>query len=227
MGNGRSKCILLLGKGNQIYSTAESYCKSLFDAIIVLNSDRKSGELSEQLLYEIKRHEVDYLFNFMSPKKVPKSILENIKKYAINFHPGGPNYPGVGSASYAIYNLDKNYGVTAHLMTENFDEGRIINVLEFPILKEENCDELFERAIVYSLFQFYEVLLNLSIKNRLEFNGIEWSRKAITRAEFEEWMFLDDNSTEKEAILKIKALKSNKFPGPFIRKFGTVFQLSN
>jgi len=227
MGNGKSKCILLLGKDNQIFSIAESYCKSLFDTIIVLNSDRKSGKLSEHLLEVTKKHEVDFLFNFMSPKKVSKSVLENIKKYAINFHPACPKYPGVGSASYAIYNQDNNYGVTAHLMTENFDEGRIINVLEFPILKEENCDELFERAIVYSLFQFYEVLLNLSRKRKLKFNGLEWSKKAVTRAEFEDWMFIDDKSTETEAIRKIKALKSNKFPGPFIRKFGTIFQLSN
>ena len=89
--------------------------------------------MSERLLEETKKQEVDYLFNFMSPKKVPKSVLENIKKYAINFHPACPKYPGVGSASYAIYNQDKNYGVTAHLMTENFDEGKIFMVLGIKI----------------------------------------------------------------------------------------------
>jgi len=227
MGKVRPKCILLLGKDNQIFSIAESYCKSLFNTIIVLNNDRKSSGLSKHLLEETKKQKVDYLFNFMSPKKVPKSVLDNINLYAINFHPASPRYPGVGSASYAIYNQEKYYGVTAHLMTENFDDGRIINVLEFPILKEENCDKLFERAIVYSLLQFYEVLMTLSRKRKLEFNGLKWSRKAITRSEFEEWMFIDEKSTEIDAIRKINALKNSKYPGPFIRRYGTIFQLSS
>ena len=72
----------------------------------------------------------------MCPIKVPAKLIKNANKIAINFHPGPPEYPGIGCTNYAIYNEDKNYGVTCHIMTDKIDDGLILSVNRFKIEKE-------------------------------------------------------------------------------------------
>ena len=66
---------------------------------------------------------------------------------SINFHPAPPKYPGTGCASYAIYNGERRYGATAHIMNDKYDDGAILRVKYFKISNYDYCDDLFNKAV--------------------------------------------------------------------------------
>ena len=86
----------------------------------------------------------DYILSFRSLLILPEKIINNAKIAAINFHPGPPKYRGVGCLNYAVYNNEKYYGVTAHLMTKKIDYGNILKVQKFKIDKMKNLDQILE-----------------------------------------------------------------------------------
>ena len=47
---------------------------------------------------------------------------------AINLHPGSPKYRGIGCLNYALYNKEKKFGFTIHLISKKIDCGKILNV---------------------------------------------------------------------------------------------------
>ena len=61
----------------------------------------------------------------------------------INFHPAPPKYRGRGGINYAIYNNEKKYGVTAHIMDKKIDHGAILLVKYFKIPKNPTVEKLF------------------------------------------------------------------------------------
>ena len=65
----------------------------------------------------------DYIFSFRNYYILKKNIIEKAKFAAINFHPGTPKYRGIGCINYALYNNEKNFGSTAHLINEKIDNA--------------------------------------------------------------------------------------------------------
>ena len=166
--------------------------------------------------------EFDYILNFLSPKLVPTWLLEKAKIAAINFHPGSFEYPGIGSASYSIYDEQEKYGVSAHYMTEKIDEGGILAERYFNQIPEWSCAELFENALKECCLLLDDVLALLEKEARPPIVQ-KWSRPPVTRKEFEEWMVLKDTDSPEIISKKIKALSHPIFPGPFVSKFGYLF----
>ena len=54
---------------------------------------------------------------------------------AINFHPGPPNYRGIGCLNFALLSNEKYYGVTAHIINEKIDNGKILSFKKFRLKK--------------------------------------------------------------------------------------------
>ena len=75
----------------------------------------------------------DFIFSFRSHYILKKKLLSDVNYGAINFHPGPPEYRGIGCVNYALYDNSKNYGATAHLIDEKIDHGKIINTKMFTI----------------------------------------------------------------------------------------------
>ncbi len=63
---------------------------------------------------------------------VPAEVLVRFAR-AYNFHAASPDYPGRDPHHFAIYDGARNYGATAHVMTERVDEGAIVGVEQFEI----------------------------------------------------------------------------------------------
>jgi methionyl-tRNA formyltransferase len=59
---------------------------------------------------------------------VPAGLLTRLGFGAYNFHPGPPEFPGWDSIRFALYEGSRDFGVTAHVMTERIDEGAIVGV---------------------------------------------------------------------------------------------------
>jgi len=71
----------------------------------------------------------------------------DMMKYAINLHGGRlPEYKGCKSNIWAIINDDDRSGVTMHTMTEEFDEGTIVDKKYVPITNEDTGESLYEKT---------------------------------------------------------------------------------
>jgi len=223
--NKKDKCVLLLDKNDFLANAAEDYARSLYNVVYVVRSARSDKKLPNELLEIVSKGDVSYLFNFLSPLKIPIDVLDKIAIYSINFHPASPEYPGVGCASFPIFNKDKDYGVSAHIIEGEYDSGPIVETLYFPILEEEYCDNLFARALNFSLVLFYSVLLKISKGEEMLETSEKWQRKSMTRTGFNAWMVLNPDDGEDINLMKIRATQHITFPGPFIELYGQRFEL--
>lgn len=75
----------------------------------------------------LERVRPDILINGGTPRKLEKHIIEYPPLGVINVHPGLlPKYRGSCCVEWAILN-DDPVGITAHFMTEGYDEGPVID----------------------------------------------------------------------------------------------------
>jgi len=190
-----------------------------FDVKAISEVPRQEKQISTSAENYLRHHYVDFIFNFLSPVILTPLQLSH-SDVAINFHPAPPEYPGVGGASYALFNGDETYGVTAHVMKEKVDTGCILKVRRFPFFSDESCESLFDKSLDESLFLFGEVLKDLH-------EGVhptcdeEWKRKPISRKEFEEWMDVKNDSHE-VIQKKINALRHSKHSWPYVKNYKKV-----
>lgn len=222
----RYSCVLLTSDHEYLARPAEALASVLFDVRHASRHSRNERKVPDGAREAVAAGDVDFLLNFLSPMIVPASMLASVRRAAINFHPGPPEWPGVGAPSYAIYHGDKMFGATAHRMTSELDGGEIVRVVTFPVADGESCDALFNRALHYSLSQFFEVAFDLAREGTLQAAGFRWGRAAITRKQFDEWMQLLPGDSQDEIDRKIRALRHPRHPGPFMVIDGVRVDLS-
>ena len=52
----------------------------------------------------------------------------------------------MGGVNYAIFNGDKYFGSTIHFIDEKIDNGKILKVSRFRILKNDNVETLLKKT---------------------------------------------------------------------------------
>ncbi|MBE9203316.1 hypothetical protein IQ218_07470 [Synechocystis salina LEGE 06099] len=104
-------------------------------------NERSSIELVIQL-------KPDLIISAAYPQIFSKDLISLASRGSVNFHPSLlPKYRGAHPHFWAIAKGEKNSGITAHFMTENLDDGAIIEQIEFPI-QDFNYYELYD-ALIY------------------------------------------------------------------------------
>lgn len=166
----------LLLSDHPICDRAEEFASRCLSLVQVQRHARDAKVLRDRLV------PADVLLNFLSAPKVPSGEREKFGE-AINFHPAPPEYPGVGSASLAIYDQRTEHGVTAHLMEDQFDTGLILAVRRFPI-QQRGYVALWNRSLDECLKLFQDVVRDVS-RGVVPVSEERWARRAYTRKEFE------------------------------------------
>ena len=105
---------------------------------IVKEIDVYPGNSTDPFPEEVFNKSYDLLISYISPWIVPKTVLDRTKKWNVNFHPGPPEYPGIGCFNFAIYDSVEQFGATAHIMEPKVDTGKIISLKRFSITRGEN-----------------------------------------------------------------------------------------
>ena len=218
-------CILLTSDREHLSSAAETFARKLFDVKHVSRYPRDARHLAAEVTDLTRGGEIDFLFNYLSPVIVPERILQSITRAAVNFHPAPPEWPGVGSASFALFEGDESFGVTAHVMTAKVDSGPIVRTLRFPVLADDDCESLFQRSLNFSLFLFYDVLVHVAQTGQATLCDESWKRGAVRRAEFERWMRVMPSDSADEVRRKVRALRHSVLPGPYVEVAGMKFHL--
>jgi methionyl-tRNA formyltransferase len=219
----KPSCILLLSNDASLADAAEAYAHRLFNVLCAPRTERSQKVLDSSVSLALAQWPVDFVLNFLSPVIVPQAVLDAARIAAVNFHPAPPKWPGVGSASFALYEGDQTFGVTAHLMSAKVDSGPILRTLRFPILPEDDCQLLWSRALHHTLTLFYEVAFDLATSGQARLSGENWERPAITRKQFEQWMRILPGTPVEAIRRKVRALRHPRFPGPFMEVAGVRF----
>ncbi|MFA5156145.1 MAG: formyltransferase family protein [Candidatus Omnitrophota bacterium] len=165
----------------------------------------------------------EILVSYISPWIIPENILRRTKLWNINFHPGPPGYPGIGCFNFAIYNGEKTYGATAHIMENKVDTGKIIGVRRFPFSKGDSVYALSIKTYDQMLALFYEVMDFILAHNDLPRTGEKWKRIPYTRRQLNELCRINAGMKKNEIEKRIRATVYPGMPGAYIEIHGQKF----
>lgn len=212
--------VLFLSKKDNVFAQrAADYVIKHFPNALVFAGDR-----NEPLPPSVLNWEGDLLISFISSWIFPSSLLKNASFAAINFHPGSPEYPGTGCTNFAIYNEEKDYGVTCHHMKAQVDSGAIIAVKRFPLKVEDTVYGVTQHCYRLIEEMFYEIMDCILQGQPLPVSGEKWQRKPFTRRQLNDLCEIKPGMSEEEINKRIKAT-TYKTPWAFTKIGDRVFKL--
>jgi len=213
------KIVLFTKTGKPTVKEVIDYLKRHFKTV-----DVYQGKINEPFPIRALCTPPDILISYLSPWIIPDKILSKVRLWNINFHPGPPEYPGIGCFNFAIYNKAKTYGVTAHIMNKKVDCGRIIGVRRFAMSKSDSVFTLSIKSYKNMFFLFVRIM-NFILKNMTIPDCAEaWKRRPFVRKELEKLCKIDLNMAKGEVKRRIKATTYPAMPGPYIELFGYKFE---
>ena len=168
--------------------------------------------------------EGDLLISYISPWIIPKPLLKRARLAAINFHPGPPEYPGIGCTTFAIYNRQKQYGVTVHHMEEKVDSGSIISVRRFPIGSDDTVFGLTQRCYENLKALFDCVIAHLLSEGELPKSKEKWAGKPYRRRDLDDLCKITPDMSGEEIDRRIRATTYPGMPGAFLEVHGHRFE---
>lgn len=204
--------IKIFAKEKPGLNEAIDFLKTLTDDLEIYK-----GKLKDRFPEAAKMEKCDLIISYISPWIIPTDVLNLALKYAINFHPGPPEYPGIGCTNFALYEDAKIFGVTCHIMKPKVDSGEIISVKRFPIYNSDNVKTLTDRCYAYILEQFYEVINTFFNEGKIDFIKENWKRKPYTRKQLDNISEINLNMSVEEIHKRIRATYYPGMPYPYIK----------
>jgi len=198
---------------------AISFTRRFTDAIDVFH-----GTMNDPFPSKAKKGKYDIIFSYISPWIATKSTLNRTEFWNINFHPGPPEYPGIGCFNFAIFDLATQFGVTAHIMNPKVDTGKIIGVQRFPISKDESVESLSIKTYSALLSLYKEVISFIFANNSLPSCDKTWKRSPNKRCELEDLATINSTMSKEEIDLRIRSTYYPGKPAPFIKLCGHKFE---
>ena len=212
--------ILFFGKrDDQFAMVAADYLKQIFPKTEVI-----FGARGEKLPDHVFEWEGDYIFSYLSPWIIPQRLLERAKNGGINWHPGPPEYPGIGCTNFAMYNNEDVFGITCHDMLAKVDTGQVIEVKRFPILENDTVYSITQKCYALILNSFFRMVEHISNHEPLPTSDEKWTRTPYTRKELDALSEITPDMSSDEMERRIRATTYDK-PWAFVTINGRTFQL--
>ena len=105
--------------------------------------------------------ESDIIISVLGEEYFSEETLQDRRAY--NIHPGIlPEYKGSGICTWVILNNEIRTGVTLHEIVPRVDEGDVIEIREFMIMKQDTAYSLYQRKekLMFKMFKdWFEDLL--------------------------------------------------------------------
>lgn len=193
--------ILFIGKKDDHYSkVAAGFIELHFENPLIIFSKR-----TEPFPAELLDWEGDLIISYLAQWIIPAALLEKAKFAAINLHPGPPDYPGIGCTNFAIYNGEKEFGITCHHMQPRVDSGAIVAVRRFPVLENDTVYSITQRCYVEIIHLFYELVTGVLNGKGLPQSTETWTRKPYTRKQLNALCELSPELGQEEIERRVKA----------------------
>jgi methionyl-tRNA formyltransferase len=181
----------------------------------------QSSEKSDVLFTQMKgRLASDYCYiHYSGYQKLSCEELNLFDCKCINIHPAPPQYPGVGGINYALYNGDKEFGVTVHLMNEDIDRGLILDVMKFPLPEGESVERANILIASRRIKKLQEVIHEITNSGFHAFctkqrkHTFKWATNIYKRKDLNLMQVIDFQDLSPEELEKrIKAFHTEAFP---------------
>ncbi len=118
---------------------------------------------SQDAVSLLKEYQID-LGVIAGARILKRHIIEAVPLGIINFHPGLiPEARGLDAVLWSIYR-DIPLGVTAHLIDERIDAGRILIKRKIPIYQDDSIYDLTERVYEFQL-EILEEAIEKAVRN--------------------------------------------------------------
>ncbi len=193
--------ILFIGKKDDSFSKqAAAFILVHYPAAKIIYSSKEIEFPKE--LYNWKG---DLIISYLSQWIIPKALLENASFAALNFHPGPPEYPGIGCTNFAIYDQADEFGVTCHHMNSKVDTGKIVTVNRFHIFEEDTVYSITQSCYCHILKMFYNIFYLIMRGGKIPVAKEEWTRKPYLRKELNALCKLTPEMPIEEIERRIKA----------------------
>jgi methionyl-tRNA formyltransferase len=193
--------VLFIGKADNGYAkTAADFIRLHFENPQIVFSKR-----TESFPHQLLDWEGDLIISYLAQWILPKQLLEKAKLAAINLHPGPPEYPGIGCTNFAVYNQEKEFGITCHHMKAKVDSGSIIMVRRFAIFPADTVYSITQRCYVVILHSFFELMSEYLKGKGFPESNENWTRKPYTRKQLNELCELRPEMSKEEVQRRIKA----------------------
>lgn len=208
--------VLLFGRSGCEYSQKgkDALKKLGFDTTFIASTSR-----GEDLADEVGDWLGDYILCFRSLYILPQHVIARARVAAINFHPGPPERRGTGCLNFALYHDDGEYGVTAHLVDSQIDNGEILCCERFPILPEDTVNSLLQRSHVALLDCFLNLMTNIKLHgpnylgvSRLNVAHEKWCGPVHKASDLDNLAVIDPSVSRQEMERIIRATHTEAFP---------------
>jgi methionyl-tRNA formyltransferase len=213
--------ILFIGKADDVFSRqAAAFVSAHYPSAKIVYGTRQQPFPNE--LYE---WEGDIIISYLSQWIIPAAVLQRAGMAALNFHPGPPEYPGIGCTNFAIYDRADEFGVTCHHMAPKVDTGGIVSVKRFPVYEEDTVYTLTQRCYSQIISMFYDIFYRIMDNETLPAAAETWKRKPYLRKELNEICRLTPEMSLEEIERRIKSTTYLE-PWAYMQVGDEVFKLS-
>ena len=214
------RSVLFVGKQDDVCGAqARAFLAQTFPEVTAV-----VGRRGDPLPNQAQNWHGDMIVSYLSPWIIPASILGNASVAAVNFHPGPPEYPGIGCTNFAIYREEKVFGVTCHHMDATVDTGPIVAVRRFPLLSTDSVYSLTQRCYAEILALSYDVFGRLALGQQLPKCDEKWARKPYRRSELNALCKIDPDMDVHEVRRRVRATTFPGAPGAYVDIAGIRFK---
>jgi methionyl-tRNA formyltransferase len=214
------KSVLLLTSKGEEAQRITALCRRAFPGTFAYD-----GDWGDPLPEGVDYADWDYVFSYCSRWIVPKRVLDRTRIAAINFHPGSPDYPGIGCLNWALYEDAKTFGVTAHHITPQIDAGQIIEARLFDVLPADTVASLFDRTHTSLQSLAMDMISSIAAGNPIPQSDRKWGGKMRSRRELDALMDITPDMDSAEIGRRARATVFGKW-SPAVTIGGHRFELS-
>ncbi len=189
----------------------ELFCKE--NRIKFLDNEDLYKALSENLLPQY-----DLAISNTYGKLIKKELISWTDGKIINLHGAIlPDYKGAFTYNWGIYNLEKEWGATAHYVNESFDEGDIIEISRFGIdpsaITINQLEELTQEAAYYLSLKLIKAFRSGERPDAKKQNN---DGRYYSRKDFEELKHISITDSEDVIKKKIHSCWCPPYEGAYI-----------
>lgn len=222
------KILFLFGKKDKYIIKLHNFFKKLpYKFVFVFSANTNS---ICKKFFNVKNYYYDYVVCYRSKYILKAKDLKKSKNPPLNFHPGPPEYRGVGCANKAILDRSKFYGVTLHVINEKIDNGPILYSKKFKIKANVTLPSLLEKTY-NTLFKIAKQMIPKIFSKRIKIETlirqnkeIKWSKSIYTSNDLEQFYKINKNISKVNFEKKLRATVIKNYK-PYILCFGKKFYL--
>ncbi len=174
--------------------------------------------------------DVDLVISYLFWKRIKNPLLKLGKARCINFHPAPlPDYKSRAGYNTAILDGRTSYGVSAHFIeSEEFDNGPIIEVINFPMSPETELAVTLEKTAQTVMLELFKRVMTLFIEGKEIPTSPNNGGLYLTAKELEKLKQIWPEKDSDQVIdRKIRAFFFPPHTGAFVEAGGKRFEVVN